>query len=99
VPLIEALEEGRGLSLPGTLLGAVLVEPVDAMVVEDSFGRHEVFVEVARLGVLPLCVVKQLVADVHLEIDAVEIGQVCVCSEVISKVDLGLFGRGSVLAG
>ena len=67
------------------------------MIVEDSVGRHEIFVEVAALGVLPLSVVQKLVTDVHLEIDAVEVGQVCVCSEVISKVDLGLLGRGPVL--
>jgi len=68
------------------------------MIVEDSVGRHEIFVEVAALGVLPLSVVQKLVTDVHLEIDLVEVCQVGLCPEVVSQVNLGLLGRGPVLA-
>jgi hypothetical protein len=47
---------------------------------------------------LPLCVVQQLVADVHFEVDAVEVGHVCLSPEVVSQVDLRLLGCGPVLA-
>lgn len=86
------------MTLSGALFSAVLVESVDALVVEDSVGRHEIFVEVAALSVLPLSVVQKLVADVHLEVNLVEVCQVSLCPEVVSQVNLGLLGRGPVLA-
>lgn len=95
---VKSLEEGRGRSLPVEFLSPVVVEAVDALIVEDSLGRHEVFVKVAGLGVLPLGVMQHLVSNVHHVIDLGEISHVCVGSEVVSQVNFSLFGSGSVLA-
>lgn len=99
VPAVEALEEGGGRLLAVHLLGPVLVEAVDPVVVERPARCHEVVVEVAGVGELPLRVVQQLVADVDQEVDAVQVGEVRVGPEVVGEVDLGLLGGGAVLAG
>ena len=98
VAAVETLEEGGGGLLAAHLLGAVLVEAVDAVVAEHAAGSHEVLVEVAGVREFPLCVVEQLVADVDEEVDAVRVGEVCVGAEVVGEEELGLLGRGAVLA-
>lgn len=95
---VKSLQEGWSWGLPVQFLSPVVVEPVDAMIVEDSLGWHEVFVKVAGLGVLPLGIVQHLVSNIHHEIDLVEVCQVCVGSEVVSQVNFSLLWSGPVLA-
>lgn len=98
ISLVKSLQEGWGLCLSVILLGPVIVEPIDSVVIEDSLGWHEVFVKVADLRELPFCVVQQLIADVHSVIDAFEVSQMCISSEVVSQVNFCLLGGGPVLA-
>jgi hypothetical protein len=51
------------------------------------------------VGQLPLRVVQQLVPDVHQEVDAVDVGQQGVGSEMVAQEDFRLFGGGPVLTG
>lgn len=68
------------------------------MVVEHAVRCHEILVEIACVGELPLCIVQQLISDIHLPIDSIDIGQVRVGSKVVANVDLRLFWSGAVLA-
>ena len=65
---------------------------------EHAVGCHEVLVEVACVGELPLGVVEQLVSDIHEPVDPVDVSEVRVGSKVVADVDLGLFRSGAVLA-
>ena len=68
VAFVEALQE-FGRVREARLFSSPVVEVVDSVVPEDSRGWHEVFVEVACLGIVPLSVVKLLIPHVNLEVD------------------------------
>lgn len=99
VALVELLEEGSGWARTVQFLGPHVLKSVDAVVSEGALGGHQILVQVARLRQMPLSVMQQFVPDLHLLVDAVDIGHVGVGSEVVSHEHLGLLGGGSVGTG
>ena len=98
VALVELLQERRCRSFSVGLRSSVVLESVDTMVIQSTLGRHQVFVQVASLTVMELSVMQHLVSKVHQVVDSHQICDLSITSEMISDVDLCLFGSSSVLA-
>lgn len=96
--LVEFFEEWRSWRFSVYLWCSVVLKSVDTLVVQNSLGRHQIFVQVASLTVMELSVMQHLVSKVNQVIDSNQICDLGVSSEMIADVDLCLFGSSSVLA-
>lgn len=93
--LVETLQKFGWAGKAFFLSPSVLVV-VNALVSEDLGGWHQEFVEVACLGVVPLGLVKVLIAHINLIVNVCEVLEMCIGSEVVTHKYFSLFWSGPV---
>ena len=94
---VETFQEGSCWSSTVELVSAIFIEQVPTMVSVGPLWRHQKFVEVASLAIMPLRLVNPLVANINHEVNVSEVGFVSMGSEMVTEEDLCLFWSGSVL--